>query len=37
MELDIPGAFEFTDYEFGGRRGSDTDLHFDWIFYLLLL
>ena len=28
MALGIRGTFGFADYEFGGRRVSDTDSHF---------
>ena len=36
MTLGVRGTFAFADYESGGRRGSDTDLHFDYIINLLL-
>ena len=31
MKLGIRRAFEFSDYESGGRRGSDEDSHFGYI------
>ena len=37
MERSIRGAFGFADYEFGGRRGLDTNSHFACIINLLLI
>ena len=37
MALGIWGTFGFADYESGGRRGSDTDLHFGCIINLLFI
>ena len=37
MALGIQGTFGLADYESGGRRGSDTDLHFGCIIDLLLI
>ena len=37
MALGIQGTFGFTDYEFGRRRGSNTDSHFGCIINLLLI
>ena len=37
MTVDIGGTFGFADYESGGRRGLDTDLHFGCIINFLLI